>query len=417
MNFLNRKLGVPIEKQKLLISAYFIFLVTGMTSTVIGAIIPNLRESYGINYLVSGSLFSLHQIGNLTAVILAGILPFIIGRKKTASLLYVGLPLGIILITITGNPFLLLAAYCFTGIGRGNTSNFTNVIVADSTTNKTAGLNFLHAIFAFGAFTSPFILVFCSSVSQSHGWRMTLWFLALCMIVSLVLLLRSSLRDVPEQKVAVQQSQEAVVPFYKSGSYWLNCGILLFYLCGESANTGWLVTYFKDTGLMGQFFAQISSALLWIMIMCGRLTTAYISGKVKKHVLLLILAILNTSFFILMIATRSMPIIILGLLGTGLSMSGIYPTTLASMHPSYNSSPIATGCAIGIGLVGGIGMPIIVGAIADKVTSSALANGLSKIEAENIGITSGISAIAVALGIMLILTVIKCMIESRKKVS
>ncbi|MCR4821323.1 MAG: MFS transporter [Treponema sp.] len=419
MKFLSEKLGVAPEKQRLILVAYFVFFVTGMTSTLIGTIIPNLREAYGLNYLVSGSLFTFHQTGNLCAVILAGFLPYIIGRKKSVTILYSGLAIGTILITASGLPFLLMAAYTLTGVGRGTTSNITNVIVSESSENKGAGLNLLHAIFAFGALVSPFILLICSRLFGSQGWRITLWILALCMIVSFFLFATSSLsnkREVRTSAVKVESAEGEVVtglPFYKSFDYWLNVSILLFYLCGESGNMGWLVTYFKDTGLMGQTFAQMTSSIMWIMIMAGRILAAAISGKVNKSLMILILALLNTGFFILMISTQSMPLIIAGLLGTGFSMSGIYPTTLSTMKREYNSSPLSTGLAIGIALVGGITMPVTVGAIAEKVTSSALAQGLSTAAAEKAGVSSGISAIAVALSIMLILTVIK-FIRERK---
>ncbi len=427
MKFLTEKLGVAPEKHSLILTAYFAFFVTGMTSTVLGAIIPNLREAYGLNYLVSGSLFTFHQAGNLCAVIMAGFLPYLIGRKKSVTILYSALAIGTLLITSSGIPLLLMAAYTFTGVGRGTTSNITNVIVSESSENKTAGLNLLHAIFALGALVSPFLLVLCSKLFSNQGWRITLWILAACMLVSFFLFAFSTLNNAPEKRrtsaeksVPDISSQEpanisasdanlaqTTLPFYKSFDYWLNVAILLFYLCGESGNMGWLVTYFKDTGLMGQTFAQITSSIMWIMIMAGRLMVAAISGKTNKSLLILILATLNTAFFILMISTRSMPLIITGLLGTGFSMSGIYPTTLSTMKREYNSSPLSTGFAIGIALVGGILMPITVGAIAEKVTASSLAAGLSPAAAENAGVSSGISAIAVALGIMLILSLVK----------
>ena len=424
MKFLTEKLGVAPEKQRLIITAYFVFFVTGMASTLLGTIIPNLRESYNLNYLVSGSLFTFHQTGNLCAVILAGFLPYLIGRKKSVTILYSGLALGTFLITASGMPFLLMTAYTLTGVGRGTTSNITNVIVSESSENKTAGLNLLHAIFALGALVSPFILILCSSLFGSMGWRITLWILALCMVTSFFLFATSSLSNKPEKRLSSAKkgqteidavktealsegAGESGTPFYKSFDYWLNVSILLFYLCGESGNMGWLVTYFKDTGLMGQTFAQMTSSIMWIMIMAGRLLVALISGRLNKSLMILILAVLNTAFFILMISTRSMPLIILGLLGTGFSMSGIYPTTLSTMKREYNSSPLSTGLAIGIALVGGITMPVTVGAIAEKVTASALSQGLNIATAEKAGVSSGISAIAVALAIMLILTVIK----------
>ena len=182
MNFLTEKLGVQPENHHLILTAYFEFFVTGMTSTILGAVLPDLRSAYDLNYLVAGSLYSFHQIGNLCAVLLAGILPYIIGRKKSVSILFSTLAIGTLLITATGLPYLLMVAFTLTGIGRGNTSNITNVVVAESSKNKSAGLNLLHSVFAFGAFLSPFLLVLFSFLfkgSSFGGWRVTLWLMPL----------------------------------------------------------------------------------------------------------------------------------------------------------------------------------------------------------------------------------------------
>ena len=223
--------------------------------------------------------------------------------------------------------------------------------------------------------------------------------------------------DVPETRekndIGRAATDNAVLPFYRSFTYWLNTAILTFYLCAESATMGWLVTYFNDTGLMGQTFAQITSSLLWIMMMAGRLLCASLPEKKNRSLLVLILAALNTLFFLLMISTRIFPVIIIGLLGMGFSMSGIYPTTLSTMKPQYNSSPVAVGTCIGIALTGAIAMPVIVGAVAQTVAASALSAGYTQAEADNIGVTSGISAILAALGIMLILTIVKYILSRR----
>ena len=413
MTSLSEKLGVEPQNVRLLNTIYFTFFASGMISTLLGAILPNLKSAYNISYILTGSVYSFHQLGNLIAVILAGILPYIIGRKKTTIIMFSGLVIGILIITFTGTPVMLLLAFTLTGIGRGTASNITNVVVASTTKNKTAGLNILHASFAVGALFSPFILIFLSSFSPISGWRFTMWFVAACMITVLILITSSSMSNEKEGKLKQTGFSSAVTPFYRSLSYWLNTAILTFYLCGESANMGWLVTYFKDTGLMGQTFAQITSSLMWIMILCGRLMCASISGKVNRNKLVLILAALNTAFFILMISTRCMPVIIIGLLGTGFSMSGIYPTTLSTMKPEYNTSTIAVGTCMGIALTGATVMPLIVGTIAEKVTATAVQSGLSQTAAENRGVSSGMGAIAFALAVMLILNIVKYLL-SRK---
>lgn len=405
-NPLMNYLGVEDANRNLLRITYFAFFTSGMVSTILGAILPDIREAYNISYVVSGTAYSCHQIGNMLAAIIAGFLPFAIGRKKSTLSLFCVLVIGLILISLQINPAVLLLAFIFTGIGRGTLSNITNVVVAETTTNKTAGLNILHAIFAFGALLSPTLLIVFSFFIPNIGWKLTLWFIAICMIIAILLIKSSTLSNTPSKKIK-KNTVETESPFYKSVSFWLSVAILTFYQCSEAGNVGWLVTYFKDAGIMSPSFARIMASLLWIMVMCGRFFTAAISSKLNKNKLLVLLALANTLFFVLMISTRSMPIVIAGLLGTGFSMAGIYPTIFASLKPEYNSSTVAVGTIMGVGLVGAISMPIIIGAVAQNTTNMAMAAGLTTAQAENRGVTSGISLIAVALVIMLILTIVK----------
>ena len=97
-----------------------------------------------------------------------------------------------------------------------------------------------------------------------------------------------------------------------------------------------------------------------------------------------------TGFFTLMITAENPVVIVIAVFLVGLSMSGIYPTTLSTMEKKYNSSTVATGLCIGCATVGAIIMPTIVGSVA-----------------ESSGIEGGIATISVALGIMVILMIVK----------
>ncbi len=407
----------------LLLIVYFAFFTSGMMSTLLGAVLPAMTEEYGLNYVLGGMMLSAHQIGNLAAVLIAGFLPYIIGRKKSTVGLCTGIVIGLVLTTLTGNPVLLLIAFGATGVGRGTMSNISNVIVSETTGNKTAGLNLLHACFAVGALIAPVVTIAASAVLP-HGWKFAVYVVAAFEVAALICLAGSKLSNTPPLRhpartsarpaADIQTSADTrahgsadtrapesgrtadTVPFFKSYRYWLNTMLLFFYLCGESAIVGWLVTYFKDSGLMGQAFAQSTSTFLWIMIMAGRLFCASISGKTNRNVLILILAAAQTVFFILMISTRNMALIITGLLGTGLSMSGIYPTTMSTMPQQYLSSTVATGTCIATATIGAILMPIIVGAVA-----------------ETAGIAGGIAAISFALAIMLLLAAVKTITSRR----
>ena len=381
-------LGVEKGARSLLYRIYTIFFVSGMVTTLLGAILPALSSEYELSYSVSGTLLSAHQIGNLISVFAAGVLPYAIGRRLSTTIMVSGIVLGLLLMTITGNPFLLFVAFALTGIGRGTLSNITNVVVGESAEKKTAGLNFLHAAFAVGAFLSPFIVI----ATVSFGWRtapLAIAFLMLCAIIAVAMRLPGT----RSQRI----KGDGGIP--RSLGFWINTFIMFFYLCAEGSLTGWLVTYFQDEGIFPAAVATAMQSFLWIMILLGRLACAMISTKVNKSGLILTLGLLMTGFFILMISVSSPVVIFIALLGVGISMSGIYPTTLSSMDTRYNSSTLATGTCIGTATIGAIAMPIIIGHVAERT-----------------GLAGGIATISVALVLMVTLMIIKLIRASRGKI-
>ncbi len=383
-SFLNIKDG----NKSLVYRIYYIFLCSGAMSTLLGAMLPAMQAEYSMSYALRGYVLSSHQIGNFFAVFLSGFIPYAIGRKKSTLILGSLIVLGLLLMTATGNPFILIVAFAFTGMGRGTLSNITNVVVSENTGNKAAGLNILHASFAIGAFISPFVAVFATAIE----WRIAAWIFAFLMLTALIFVGGSTLSNTPMKKVKTSSE----IPFQKSFSFWLNTFIMFFYLAGEASLTGWLVTYFNDTGLMSTSLSQSMQSFLWVMILLGRLCCASLSSKMDKSVLILAMGAMMTLCFVLMISAQSTALVVIGLLGLGFFMSGIYPTTLSTMDSRYNSSTVATGTCIATATVGGILMPIIIGEVAEVS-----------------GIRGGVATISVALAIMVILMVIK-LIRSRR---
>jgi len=60
------------REDRLLRNVLFAFFVSGAASQPLGSFIPFLRQTYGFHYDLSGVLLSCQSIGNLGAVLLAG---------------------------------------------------------------------------------------------------------------------------------------------------------------------------------------------------------------------------------------------------------------------------------------------------------------------------------------------------------
>lgn len=380
-----KKENIPLMK-----TMYYAFFTSGIMSTLIGALLPFMKEEYAMGYVLSGAVISAHQVGNFCALLVAGILPSLIGRKKSTLLLSMGIGIGFMLATLTANPVLLLIAFALTGIGRGSLSNITNVVISEISENKASALNLLHASFAVGAFVAPFLAILSTTVFGVH-WRFSAWLLVAFEIVALIAIGLSSLSGKP-----VEKKNDCGTGFARSGSYWLNTFILFFYLCSEASVIGWLVTYFNDTGILNTAMAQMTSSALWICILAGRLLCASISTKLDRNLLLVILGTFQVIFFLLMISVHSVVLIYMSIFGFGLAMSGTYPTTLSTMDRRFNSSTLATGTCIAVATLGAIAMPVIIGLVA-----------------RTSGIAGGLATISIALCCMLTLIVLKYVL-SRK---
>jgi MFS family permease len=127
---------------------------------ILGSMLPLISSEYQLSNVISVSLISAHQIGNLLASFIAGVLPIYIGRKNSVIFLCVFVIAGFLLMISTGNPLLLLLAFLFTGISRGSISNFNNSIVNEVSNSSAAAINFLHSVFAVGALLAPLYNIF-----------------------------------------------------------------------------------------------------------------------------------------------------------------------------------------------------------------------------------------------------------------
>lgn len=350
-------------RKSLFASCFYTFFVNGGLALILGAILPYMKNTYDLNYKIVGMLISIHSVGNLISSFMGGVLPVYIGRKKSIVLLSSTGVVAFVLMTLTGNPVLLLFAFFLTGISRGAVSNFNNTMVNEIATGEAWALNLLHSVFAIGAFIAPFIALFFVK-DNPNGWKyaaLTLAFFCLTEVLTYAFM------NIPNNKHFQKEKKKMEWGFLKNKYYLTACAILFFYLCAEQAINGWLVTYFKESGILSGSIAQSMSALLWIVILFGRLLTAYLSKKMKKTSLLLISACGYVVFFVILILSRTIIPVTISIVGVGFCMSGLYPTTVASTGNIIKEYPMGLSFLLTFAGLGAILMPTIIGTIADHI--------------------------------------------------
>lgn len=373
------------RKKKQFLCSYGVFIMNGMLALSIGSLLPFIRDERGLDYAFCGMIVSLHSVGNLVASFVAGMLPIAIGKKKSILFFNAFFAFSYVLIIMGGNKWFLALAFFLTGLARGATSNFCNTAINGLAPGAAGLINGLHAMFAIGAFTFPILLTVLTNMSVSN-WIYAAYFMLAMGILSWILYF---IHPVDNDKVEKKQGEKSGFGFFKEPLFYICILTLFFYLCAEQGVIGWMITYFKDTKLLPESLSQITASVLWVMILAGRLLTAWLSTRYKKENLLVIMGIGLVAFFVLLLFGRTTSLIILGIMGFGFSMAGIYPTTVSFTGLIIEKYPMAWSYILTLASFGSILMPMVIGSIA-----------------ENVGIYYGMSSIVAVVAIDLIFILI-----------
>lgn len=352
------------EKKKQFLFSYGAFLINGMLTLSIGSLLPFIKEAKGLDYAFSGLLVSIHSIGNLAAGFLSGIFAVRMGRKRSILLFESLFPLSFLLMIFGGSRPVLILAFLLTGLARGASSNFNNTNINGLAPGKAWAINGLHAMFATGAFLFPLLLTAITSFDAGY-WIYTCFFMLVMGALTWLLYFLMPIKN-EKLKKETREKGKSDYQFFREPLFLLCTAILFVYLCAEQGVIGWLITYFEDSGLLSPALSQIMASVLWMMILAGRLTVAWLSTKRKKENLLVAMGIGFALFFFVLLFGRSTGMIVAGIMGFGFSMSGIYPTTVSVAGYIIQKYQLAWSFMLTIASFGSIIMPSVIGKIAQQ---------------------------------------------------
>ncbi len=361
------------EEKKQLCFTYLAFMLNGVLALSIGSLLPFIREAKGLNYAFAGLIVSLHSVGNLASSFASGTLAVFLGRKKSILLFNACYAIAYVMILYGNGNLMLALAFLMTGLARGASSNFGNYTVNSIAPGRAGFLNALHAMFSIGAFSFPILLTLLTR-TNAEGWVYACYFMIAMGVLSWILYF---LVPISESEVKTSEKKnDTGVGFFREPLFYLCTFTLFFYLCAEQGVIGWLITYFVDTGLLSDALSQLMASVLWVMILAGRLTVAALSGKVKKEKLLLVMGFGFVGFFFWLLFSKSTVPIVIGIMGFGYSMAGIYPTTVSFCGGLIQKYSMAWSFILTLASLGSILMPMIIGRIAENV---GIAYGMSSI--------------------------------------
>ncbi|MGN0975018.1 MAG: MFS transporter [Gemmiger sp.] len=334
-------------------NAYLVMLFDGLCVSSASVVLPLLRQNYGLSYDFSGLLLALLSVGNLASALLCGVLPRWWGVRRTALTFTGGLLAGYLLLSVSGVPAVLALGFLCIGLGKGSSMNNATVAAGEASADRTKSVNLINALFALGSLCAPLLYL---GAGMLPDWKAPL--LALAVSGGVVWLLFWTMGLSSRRSDAAKRDDWS---FLKDRHFWFSTAFLFGQQCAEISVTGWLVTYFKDQGILTGALSELTVTVMFAAMLLGRLFIVFVLPPRFRSLLAMSAASLVS--YLLLMSCQSGITALLCLFLFGLSISGTYPTVIAQANRSLSNASV--GVMLPVAGIGAVLMPYLVGAVAE----------------------------------------------------
>ena len=342
-------------------TGFLTFFFSGICAISAGVVVSLLQERYGFAYGMTGTLLSLMSIGNLIAGFLVGVLPGALGMKRSVLLLTIGYAVGYSLMGLTGAVAVL--AFFLVGIAKGSVMNTCTILVSDNSASRTRGMNLMHSCYACGALLCPFLIAAAARVSTA----LAVFLLA---VLGLMLWLVYGFTPLGGGSQKTARTKEVIDwSFLHAPRFWLLTGLLFCQNAAEQSVTGWMVTYFKGSGIIAGSLAAYTVTVMWGATLVARLLIAFVFPFKNPRKAMVGMSVLCTIFYVLLVMAHTQGMAIVLLFAFAFSMAGLNPTAVASA--GRMTSVTSMGIMLPVASSGAILMPWIIGIVAEKAGLAA----------------------------------------------
>lgn len=385
--------GFVASRRSLLYSFYFGYFVAGLLLTLVGPIIPHLRDDFGLTFAQVGPIFIAHGIGFSLSVFTGGFISDAIGRRPV--LLW-----GAAVLTLAQCGYLLahswwmtLTLFLFTGAGFGLVETALNSITVDlNPDEKGAALNTLHLFPAAGAVAGPYL----ADWLLTWDWRIAMASVGFLIFLFWIWLLREQF---PTSSGSESFDRRDLFSIVRNPLVLTLAVVLSLYVGAELSVSNWSVSLTVDVLGASSLFGASVTALLWIGLVFGRVISSRLVERIGYLRLILISGTCAAIAYAPVLYIDSPRLIALFTFLTGFFFGGIFPTVLAYAGMLFpRRIGAVNGLIIAACSLGGAGIPALIGAAADMfglqaglilVVSSAVVMVLAALAASRLTHHSG----------------------------
>jgi fucose permease len=343
----------------LIFAACLAIFVYGMIAAMLGTILPELSDRFGLTPAQNGAIASLQALGLTLASL--GVGPLLDTQGDKVGLL---LGLGLIALALFALPrssgFRSVAVLLFVlGVGGGIVVTGSNALVSGVTPeHRATALNLVNLFFGLGGLATPFV----AANLFKRNW------VRLCLTVALLSVAAFAVQAVAPMPTAPGASGFVLAkaaPALASPLLFLLGLFLFLYVSCEVGVWNWLPRHLIAQGISESRALNILSLGFALGLLLGRLGASWVLLHVPAIEVTLAASVAMAITTFLMLRTSSTGAAAVLVFLAGLSMAPVFPTVLAITGTAF---PHLTGTAIGFVVTcGWVGLAVsskIIGAVA-----------------------------------------------------
>ncbi|MDN4601967.1 MFS transporter [Paenibacillus sp. F6_3S_P_1C] len=303
------------------------YLLIGITSVVLGALLPVLLTHYERGYSDGGFLLFLQFLGFLVGVLVAPSMTARIGRKSMLTLALICIVAAYAVLGFLPSWSVVLLLTILVGFGSGIIEPSVGAFTIEFTENqKAVAMSKLDVFFALGALLIP-------AVAALYIW-LDLWHLTFYTVSALSLILMLLWVTMPTSAASyLKQAGENTASHTAGRARYsrkhlglLTIFVIFFfiYMGLELGLMNFLPSILVERLQLQESVASLSVSILWIAMIIGRLFSGKIAEAVNYMPFLIWSTVGTLLFTVAMVFVTGQWATYLLIFGTGLFMSGLF---------------------------------------------------------------------------------------------
>lgn len=348
------------------------FVLTGIATTLLGPILPDLASRWNLDDSHSGMLFTAQFGGSMLGVLLSSVILTRRGPRTSLVSGYAAIGIGVAALSISS----WTAGMCFVGcygFGLGLVIPTTNWCIAEGNPrHRAASLNKLNLAWGLGAVALP---VAAREFIRAGYVSAMLFILALgAFAVSFIFVraLPASRRNQPPLQAAPHGAR---LTGNEIGALAVFGALFFLYVGTENSFAGWVASLARRVEISSGGWILMPT-FFWGALLFGRMVAPLVLRGTEEIPLArigLLLALFGT---VLVLCSRRYYLLAMGTALAGLGLSAVFPITISQfLHRFGQSASRFVGSAFAFGGLGGAALPWLVGFASSRMGS--LRPGLS----------------------------------------